>query len=59
MKVLDKFDKIIVNSTAELNTIGQPIAKDKLYLVPHLVEPFPRTDIVSAYGSREFRYALL
>jgi glycosyltransferase involved in cell wall biosynthesis len=59
VKVLDKFDKISVNSTEELDAIGHHIANEKLYLVPHVVEPSGPGESVPSYGSREFRYDLV
>jgi glycosyltransferase involved in cell wall biosynthesis len=59
MNVLDKFDKITVNSIEELDTIGHHIANEKLYLVPHIVEPSRPEKSVPSYGSREVKYDLL
>ncbi len=59
MNVLDKFDKIAINSTEELDAIAHHISKEKLYLVPHAVEPSQPSNIRPSYGSREFKYDLL
>lgn len=58
MNVLNKFDKIAVNSTVELDAIGHHISKEKLYLIPHVVEPSERS-ILPGYASRLFEYDLL
>jgi glycosyltransferase involved in cell wall biosynthesis len=59
MRVLDKFDKIVVNSTAEFDVIARHVARDKLYLLPHVVEPPGPANIAPSYTAREFKYDLL
>ncbi len=59
MNVLDKFDRIIVNSTGEADAMKHHIAHEKLHLVPHVVEPFGPRRSLREYGSREFKYDLL
>lgn len=58
MQVLAKFDKIAVNSTEEIDVIARHIAKDKLHLLPHVVEP-PTESSPPGYASRAFRYDVL
>lgn len=59
MRVLDGFDKIVVNSTQELNAIACHVARKKLHLVPHVVEPPESAHVPASYASRDFKYDLL
>jgi glycosyltransferase involved in cell wall biosynthesis len=56
--VLDRFDKIAVNSTEELDRLSSYVATDKLHLLPHVVEPTSASS-VPAYTSRIFKYDAL
>lgn len=57
VRLLNKFDRVIVNSQSELDILGSYLAEDKLVLVPHILEVNSK-DIV-AYERRKFDYDLL
>jgi glycosyltransferase involved in cell wall biosynthesis len=59
MQVLARFDRIAVNSTDEIDVIARHIAKDKLHLLPHIVEPPGPETSPPSYASRTFRYDVL
>jgi glycosyltransferase involved in cell wall biosynthesis len=59
MRVLDRFDQIVVNSTEELDAIARHIARSKLHLIPHVVGPPGTPASLPSYTSREFKYHVL
>ena len=56
--LLNKFDRIIVNSEQEKNVLSSYIATEKLTLIPHLLETVNSNNI-SPYNQRQFNYDLL
>ena len=56
--LLDKFDRVIVNSEAEKNVLSSYIATEKLILIPHLLETVNSNNI-PPYARRKFDYDIL
>ena len=56
--LLNKFDRIIVNSEEEKNVLSSYVATEKLILIPHLLETVDSNNIL-AYDRRKFNYDLL
>lgn len=59
VKVLNKFDQVIVNSLQELEILKSYIAAEKLTLIPHLLDSDINTKSIVSYSHREFNYDLL
>jgi glycosyltransferase involved in cell wall biosynthesis len=57
--LLNKFDRVIVNSQQEIDILSSYIAADKLVLIPHLLEASPELKNITPYSQREFKYDLL
>lgn len=58
-KLLDKFDRVIVNSQQEMDILSSYIASEKLILIPHLIEDKVDTQNTIPYDQRKFDYDLL
>lgn len=58
LKLLSKFNKIIVNSLAEIDVLKASIPGSKLALIPHLL-PIKQSNPTISYQSRKFAYDLL
>ena len=56
--LLNKFDRVIVNSQAEKDILSSYIAAEKLILVPHLLEKIDFKNLIP-YNRRKFDYDLL
>ena len=57
--LLNKFDRIIVNSQQEIDILSAYIPEDKLVLIPHLLEETVNLKDLIPYNCREFNYDLL
>lgn len=57
--LLNKFDRIIVNSQQEIDILSSYIPEDKLVLIPHLLEETVNLKEPIPYNCREFNYDLL
>ena len=58
-KLLNKFDKLIVNSQAEISVLKSYIPEEKLVLIPHLLQDKNDSQHYIPYGDRQFDYDLL
>jgi glycosyltransferase involved in cell wall biosynthesis len=58
-KLLNKFDRVIVNSQQEMEILSSYIATEKLVFIPHLIDDQINTQNIPAYTQREFKYDLL
>lgn len=56
--LLNKFDRVIVNSQQEIDILGSYLPQDKLVLIPHLLTEIERKNAVP-YEQRKFNYDLL
>ena len=56
--LLNKFDRVIVNSLEEKNILSSYVAVEKLILIPHLIETVDLNNILP-YNHRKFDYDLL
>lgn len=59
VKLLNKFDRVIVNSQHEIDTLSSYLEADKLVLIPHLLEETVNLKNLTPYNRREFDYDLL
>lgn len=59
VKLLNKFDTVIVNSQDELNLLKPNLLLQKLYLIPHLIESVASISNIPTYQNRKFKYDLL
>lgn len=59
VNLLNKFDKIIVNSSKEVTVLNSDISSAKLCLIPHLVEDDISPSSIPLYRDRKFKYDLL
>jgi glycosyltransferase involved in cell wall biosynthesis len=59
VKLLSKFDRIIVNSQAELEILNSYVAAEKLVFIPHLIDDQINTQNLPPYTQRSFNYDLL
>ena len=57
--LLNKCDRIIINSQQEINILSSYIPEDKLVLIPHLLEKTVDLKEQTSYNCREFNYDLL
>ncbi len=57
--LLNKFDRIIVNSQQEIDILDSYIPEDKLVLIPHLLREAVDLKNLVPYEQREFDYDLL
>ena len=57
--LLNKFERIIVNSQQEIDILSSYIPEDKLVLIPHLLEETVNLKEPIPYNCREFNYDLL
>ncbi|MGB5632905.1 MAG: glycosyltransferase family 4 protein [Waterburya sp.] len=58
-KLLNKFDRVIVNSIQEIKILNSYVAEEKLALIPHLLENEIDVQSIVPYLHREFNYDLL
>ena len=58
-KLLNKFERVIVNSQQEIDILNSYMTKEKLLLIPHLVEDDLDTQNITPYIHRKFNYDLL
>jgi glycosyltransferase involved in cell wall biosynthesis len=58
-KLLNKFDRVIVNSQTEKDLLGSYVAAEKLVLIPHLLAKTIDLENIIAYSQRQFDYDLL
>lgn len=58
-KLLNQFDRIIVNSIQEAKILAPQMETHKLWLVPHLVEETGDTSDLVPYTKRSFKYDLI
>ena len=56
--LLNKFDRVVVNSQQEIDILSSYIPEEKLVLIPHLLEEIELNNI-TPYSQREFNYDLL
>ncbi|MGL6345204.1 MAG: glycosyltransferase family 4 protein [Waterburya sp.] len=59
VKLLNKFDRVIVNSQSEIEILNSYIAGEKLVLIPHLIDDQINTQNIPPYTQRSFNYDLL
>lgn len=57
--LLNKFDRVIVNSQQELNLLSNYVSTEKLVLIPHLLEETINFKNIPPYNQRKFDYDLL
>lgn len=57
--LLNKFDRVIVNSQLEIDILSSYIPEEKLVLIPHLLEETIKFNNITPYSQREFDYDLL
>ena len=58
-KLLNKFDRVIVNSQAEKDILSSYVATEKLVLIPHLLPETIAPENIITYERRQFDYDLL
>ena len=58
-KLLNKFDRVIVNSQTEKDLLSSYVATEKLVLIPHLLAETIAPENIIAYERRQFNYDLL
>lgn len=59
VKILNKFDRVIVNSQQEMALLKSYIAEEKLILIPHIIETKVEFQNIVTYSQRNFNYDLL
>ena len=57
--LLNKFDRVIVNSQTEKDILSSYVAGEKLILIPHLLEETVDLINITPYNQRKFDYDLL
>ena len=57
--ILNKFDRVIVNSQAEIDILSSYVAAEKLVLIPHLLDVTIDLNNLTPYNRRKFDYDLL
>lgn len=59
VKLLDKFDRVIVNSQQEMDILKSYLTEEKLLLIPHLIDNQVDFSKIISYSQRKFDYDLL
>ena len=59
ISLIQKVDKIIINSLDEIDTLKQFLPNEKLFFLPHLIEDAVSNQINHNYLKRSFKYDLL
>jgi glycosyltransferase involved in cell wall biosynthesis len=59
IRILQKFDQVLINSLDELSELEPHIPASQLTLIPHLLKGLPDADRIPDYASRSMQYDLL
>jgi glycosyltransferase involved in cell wall biosynthesis len=59
VRILQKFDHVLINSLDELSELEPHIPASQLTLIPHLLKGLPDADRMPDYASRSMQYDLL